>query len=322
MSARPTVVLTGIGGKLGRLVALRLHLQYQVVGLDPRPRPDLPAAITHLRIDPRRRRAENLFRRRQVQALVHLGGPRGATRDQEESLGAGVTGTQRLFDFCTAYQVPKVVLLSSADVYGPLPGTSQFISEDTALQGDLRYPEMRSLVAIDRMGQSFYWAQPQIATVLLRPAHILGPTLRNGASTYLRLPYYPVILGFDPLLQAIHQEDLVTAIELALAPELRGIFNLAGTEPAPLRRVLAQIGRPQVPVPAPLVRRAFHQLWRLGLTNFPPPEIDHLQYGSVLDTARAAAGLRLRPAWSWPKIVEQFRELGAERAGGRVGARG
>jgi UDP-glucose 4-epimerase len=70
-----TIVITGIAGRLGRIVARRLHhdLDYHIVGLDRRPMPGRPKDIEHHQVDLRGKHARDIFRVGAVDALVHLG---------------------------------------------------------------------------------------------------------------------------------------------------------------------------------------------------------------------------------------------------------
>ena len=75
-AARPrTVVVTGIAGRLGRIVARRLHreLDWRIVGLDRRPMPGRPKDIEHHQVDLRSKKARDVFRSGEVDALIHLG---------------------------------------------------------------------------------------------------------------------------------------------------------------------------------------------------------------------------------------------------------
>src|SRR5437868_14842421 len=78
------------------------------------------------------------------------------------------------------------------------------------------------------------WKYPEVDTVILRPAHIVGPTVRNAPSTYLRLPRPWTLAGFDPMVQLIHEEDVAHVLALALRPALRGVFNICGPGELPL----------------------------------------------------------------------------------------
>ena len=118
--------------------------------------------------------------------------------------------------------------------------------------------------------------------------NIIGPTVRNAPSTYLRMELPVKAMGFDPMLQLIHEEDACRAMVIALRPGLRGVFNVTGPGEVPLSLVLRELGRTPIPIPhillRPLVRRAFEARF----TSFPPEEVDHIQYLCVVDGSRFA----------------------------------
>ena len=147
------------------------------------------------------------------------------------------------------------------------------------------------------LAQSFFWKVPETETVILRPVHILG-RVRNAASNFLRLGTVPTLLGFDPMVQVIHEGDVVRAIHAALAPGKRGIFNVAGPEPLPLSRILKLLGKTSVPVPYTLGKALMKRLWSFRLTTFPAPELDHIRYVCMVDDRRARDDLGYAPGES------------------------
>jgi UDP-glucose 4-epimerase len=288
------VVVTGICGRLGRRVARRLHRERGVIGLDRRAFPDRPKDIEHWQIDIRRKKARDVFRNRAVAALVHLGVMHDPRDGEEERHTWNVLGFQKLLDYARLQDVPKVVLLSSANVYGPRPDNPQFLTEDAPLLAASKFSAMRDLVELDMLAQSFFWKHPQIETVILRPAHILGP-VKNAPSNYLRLPVVPTLMGFDPMMQCVHHEDVVEAIRLALKPGVRGIFNIAGPPALPISHAIRMLGRGHLPVPHPLARATLDRLWKMRLTSFPAPELDFIRYVCMVDDSRARQVLGYAP---------------------------
>ena len=131
-------------------------------------------------------------------------------------------GTHKILDLCVRHGVRKVVVLSSANVYGPRPDNSNFLPEETPLMAADRFSEMRDLIELDMYAQSFMWKHPELETVILRPVNIVGPTVRNAPSNYLRIERPLTVMGFDPMVQLIHEEDVCRALALALKPGLRG----------------------------------------------------------------------------------------------------
>lgn len=305
-SACRKIVLTGIAGRLGRLVAKRLHRlgTHEVVGLDRRPFSQLPKDIQHLQVDLRSRRAREIFRAGDVDALIHLGLMHDPRRSREEVHSWNVVGTTRLLEHCADFKVRKVVLLSSANVYGPRPENTQFLTEDAPLMASQDFPAIRDLIEADMQVSSFFWRDGgrEIETVILRPVHILG-AVHNAASNYLRLDPIPVIMGFDPMVQVIHEEDVTEAILLALQPGARGIMNLTGPGEVPLSMILHELGKNTIPIPSPAFEVAMRMMWRFRFTSFPVPELAHIRYTCMVDGSRARNILGFRPKYSLKETI-------------------
>ena len=169
--------------------------------------PGRPKDIEHHQVDLRSKKARDVFRAGDVDALIHLGVMHDPRARPAELYSWNITGTTKLLEYCQAYRVPKVVLLSSANVYGPRPDNPQFLTEDAPLLAAQRFPQMRDLVEIDHLVSTFLWRAQNVETVILRPVHIVGP-VHNAPSNYLRLERPPVLLGFDPMVQLIHYQDI------------------------------------------------------------------------------------------------------------------
>lgn len=293
-TAEPAVLITGICGRLGRLLARRLHREGPVVGIDRRPFPGRPKDIVHHQFDVRRKKTRDVFRASNVAAVVHLGVMHDPRASEREHHTWNVIGFQKLLEYMTQYSVPKLVVLSSANVYGPQPENAQFLTEEAPLSGAQDFSGIRDLVSLDQLAQSFFWRHPETETVILRPVHILGG-VHNAPSNYLRLPRPWTLLGFDPMVQVIHESDVVEAVRAALRPGVRGIFNLAGPGEVPLSRLLAMLGRKPLRVPHPIAGSVLGRLFRWRLTSFPAPELDHVKYVCMVDDSRARQVLGWEP---------------------------
>jgi UDP-glucose 4-epimerase len=290
----PPVLITGICGRLGRRLTRRLHRERSVVGIDRRDFDGRPKDVQHHKFDIRRKKTQDVFRQHRLAAVVHLGVMHDPRVSQAEHHSWNVVGFQRLLDFVAQYDVPKLVVLSSANVYGPRPDNPQFLAEDAPLLGGAAFSEIRDLIEVDMLAQSFFWKRPETETVILRPCHIVGG-VRNAPSNYLRLKAIPTLLGFDPMVQVIHQDDVVNAITAALRPGVRGIFNIAGPPPLPLSRLIEKTGRPRITIPHFLATGIIQSLWRYRVTSFPAPELDHIRYVCMVDDRRARAELGYAP---------------------------
>jgi len=304
------VVITGISGRLGRIVARQLHhdVAWQIVGLDRRPMPGRPKDIEHHQVDLRSKKARDVFRAGDVDALIHLGVMHDPRARPAELYSWNITGTTKLLEYCQAYRVPKVVLLSSANVYGPRPDNPQFLTEDAPLLAAQRFPQMRDLVEIDHLVSTFLWRAQAVETVILRPVHIVGP-VHNAPSNYLRIERPPILLGFDPMVQLIHVQDVAAAIALALAPGRRGIYNLVGPGEVPLSVVLEELGRQPYAIPHPFARPLLSLAFRLGMSSYPVAELDFIRYVCMVDGRRASAELGFRPQFGLRDTIRAVEEL-------------
>jgi len=299
----PSVAITGIAGNLGKKLAKLLHGDTRLVGIDRRPFREKPKDVEHHQLDIRKNRLEEVFRRARVDAIAHLGLKHDPRERASEAHSFNVAGTQKLLDLAVRHRVGKVVLLSSANVYGPLPGNPNFLPEETPLLGAARFPNVRDLIEVDMYVQSFMWKHPEVETVVLRPVNIVGPTVRNAPSNYLRLEHPLTVLGFDPMVQLIHEEDVCSAIALALRPGVRGVFNVTGPGEVPLSTVLRELGRDPVPVPDFLLRALARRLFDARLSNYPPGEIDYIQYLCAVDGSRFVRETGWTPKYSLRETI-------------------
>jgi UDP-glucose 4-epimerase len=172
--------------------------------------------------------------------------------------------------------------------------------------GGERFSDIRDLIGVDMLGQSFFWKHTTVKTVILRPVHIVG-AVRNAPSNYLRLLRPWTLAGFDPMVQIIHELDLARAIEAALQPSVEGVFNIAGCEPAPLSQLVELAGGQPRVVPHPLAGPILRRLWRYRLTSFPAPELDHLRYVCMVDGERAQDVLGFQPRYDLHATLAHLR---------------
>jgi UDP-glucose 4-epimerase len=309
-SSQSAVVVTGISGNLGRTVARLLHTRERIIGIDRRPFPGKPKDLEMYQLDLRKKKAEDIFRRERVRAVIHMGIMHDPRMSQEEHHSFNLVGTTRLLHYCAKYGVKKLVVLSSANVYGPSPDNSNFLTEDAPLMAAGRDSGVRDLIAVDMMAHGFFWKQPEVETVILRPVHIVGPSIKNAPSNYLRLRRPWMLMGFDPMIQLIHVEDAARAMVEALRPGPKGVYNVVGPGEVPLSSALRELGRSPIPVPAPFARLALGALFDAHLASFPSPELDHIQFLCAVDGTRWKAEVGFEPSRTMRETVRSVLDDG------------
>ena len=236
------VLIVGVARGQGRLLARRLSRDLRVVGVDVDDWERRPAGVPFYRTDVRSRAFEDALRKEQPDAVVHLGTVRHFRGPETQRFDANVRGTRKLLDLCRSHGVRKLVVLSTSYVYGALPDNPSFMTEDHPLLAGRNYPEIRDLVEVDSLATAFMWQYPDIHTSILRPVPTLGYYSENSIVNYLRQARVVVMMGFNPMLQFMHEEDLAEAIALVLEQRLRGVYNVTGPGEVPLRTAIRETG--------------------------------------------------------------------------------
>jgi UDP-glucose 4-epimerase len=204
--------------------------------------------------------------------------------------------------------VQKLVVFSSGTVYGALHDNPFYLDEDRALEASRAYPEIRDLVEVDALATTFLWRYPHISTCVLRPVNVLGHYARSMISEYLRLDRQPAVLGFDPLMQFIHEQDVVEAIALSLEHGLQGVFNLVGPGQVPIHTAIRESGGRAVPLPEFLFRPLIRLLFARGLVPWPEGAIDFLKFPVTLSGRRFDEATTVRPLFGLEEIFQSLRD--------------
>ena len=72
---------------------------------------------------------------------------------------------------------------------------------------------------------------------------------------YFERNIVPVPMGYDPLVQLIHEDDVANVFMRAVLESHPGVYNAVGRGVLPLSTLLALAGKRVVPLPAPLLHR-------------------------------------------------------------------
>jgi UDP-glucose 4-epimerase len=270
------VLLTGIAGKAGQIVAHRLLAHgFEVIGIDKRSWPRAPEGIEIHRADIRKRAAEEVFRHSRPEAVIHMATVTHLAHRSDERYRINLQGTRAVFDHSHNYGVKQVLFVGRHTFYGASSVSPLYHKEDDPPQSVNTFPELSDLVAADLYAGSALWRYPELATCILRICYTLGPACHGTLASFLRGRRVLTALGFDPLFQFMHEQDMAEAIVLALSKKLRGVYNVAGPSPVPLSIIIKEAGRQQVPVPEQLFRL---MQGRFGMPRVPRGAVAHIKY--------------------------------------------
>ena len=309
-----SLAITGLDTFVGvRLVErlLREPEQPRIVGIDLRVPRRLEGRIEFARIDLTEPTADSavaeVLTKNACDAVVHAAFFARAFSDRSYAHELEVIGSLHVMNAAAAAGVRKLVVMSSAEVYGPHPDNPNFLTEEHPLRSQAHAHAVQDRVEMEGLLRVFAQRHPDMVVTLLRPCWVLGPSQFSAVTRHFEPKRVTTLMGFDPLMQFLHEEDLLDAVELALTRDAPGPFNLAGDGALPLTTLIRLAGKRTLPIPHPLLYRLgyLESVRRTG--DSPEAFYDYLRYLWVLDTARARSELGFRPEYTtkeaWMSLV-------------------
>lgn len=304
-----TVLVTGVGNYWGARVAARLLTlpDLHVMGLDTAPPAEPVKGLDFIQADIRNPLLTDLLREEGVDCIVHLAFVE-SDRPSEASFDLNVMGTMKVFGAAAAAGVPKLVWKSSTMVYGARPDNSAFLPEERGLTANADTGYIRDLVEIEAFCNGFRGQNPEISLTVLRFPSIVGPRVDSRMTRWLASPITPVLMGFDPMMQVIHEDDVVEAIVHAAIHDAPGVFNVAAEGALPLSKLRRLAGKHSPPV--------FHlaAYWGnplLAAMRFPvnrvwPIPLDYMRYPWVAELTRMRHSFGFIPRYTAQEALREF----------------
>lgn len=292
-----SVLIIGIQGALAKITAellIKKHPQIRIHGVDSRTISDVPlrSQLTFQQMKYTRTNFEKIFREYNFDTILHLGrlGHSRATGNINKRIDINLVGTNTILELAHKFHSKKVVILSTQHVYGAHGDNSMFLKEDAPLRGSFKYAELRDVVEMDQMCTNWMWKnQNHIETVVLRPCNIIGPQIKNSITQYLKTPYAPLPIDYNPMFQFVHEFDMASIIVASAESLKTGIYNVAGDDVVSLHEASAIVGMRKVKVPIILVEqlaKIMTPVWK-----FPSYLIDYLKFPVTLDNSELKKNL-------------------------------
>jgi UDP-glucose 4-epimerase len=202
-----------------------------------------------------------------------------------------VMGTMNILAACTGTDSPvrKVVFKSSTHFYGCEQDDPAFFDETMRRPHPPRTGIERDIVEAEASLAEFAERNPDKAVSILRFANVLGPDVETSHIKLFSLPVVPMILGFDPRYQFVHEDDVVHALEHAVAHSVPGVYNIAGDGVLALSEVAGLLGKPYAPMLPPWgTGIAAAVARRIGI-EIPPEALNQMRFGRGVDNRRFKA---------------------------------
>jgi len=251
-------------------------------------------------------RLSEILSAERADTLVHLAFTSSPTHATAHAHELESVGTRHVLVAARHADVGKVVMWSQTMLYGAHPSNPNFLTERHPLRAPAKEPWFGDKIEAENEVAHFAEQNPRAVVTVLRTAPILGPTVHNFLTRWLARRMVPVAMGFDPLVQFLHEVDAIAAFKLAIDRDHPGVYNIVGDGVLPLSTVIKLAGRLAVPIPHPVARRMGAVLWLAQLAEAPPTFLHYLRFLCVADGSKARDKLGFRPAYTTREAVLDF----------------
>jgi nucleoside-diphosphate-sugar epimerase len=282
LEQRPVVAITGAARGLGLALTTRLassDVVGRVVAIDGT-RGDVKGVtwrIVNVR-DP-----ALAGRLAGVDVVVHTDIDMSPDTDARSRRAFNVRGAQTVLTAAAAGGVSRVVLVTSAMVYGARPDNSVPLPEDAPLSPDSDDSVVGDLLEIEHLAERSPRTHPGLQVTIARPAALVGDEIDTLITRHFEAPRLLAVKGCAARWQFCHVDDLVAALELAAAGRITGAFAV-GSEGWLEQDELEDIaGLHRIELPPGLTFATAQRLHRAGITPAPVSDLRYVVYPWVVD---------------------------------------
>ena len=297
----PVVAVTGAARGIGRALTVRLATSpdvKKVIAIDAR-RGDI-AGVTWRVADVRDPALAG--RLAGVDVVVHADYDLAPDSDARQRRAFNVRGAQTVLTAAAAGRVGRVVLVTSAMVYGARPDNQVPLAEDAPLTADADSSVAGDLLEIEQLARRSPRANPGTAVTVVRPAALVGDDIDTLLIRHFEAPRLLTVKGCAPRWQFCHVDDLVSALEFAVGGKIDGAFAVGCDGWLEQDEVERVSGLKSIELPARLTFGTAQRLHRVGVTPAPAMDLRYVVYPWVVDCAALrAAGWR--PAFGNEEVL-------------------
>ena len=309
-SEKKNILITGVTSSIGRTLAINLYNHRRVgiifgVGKEKKPYyfNDFDSkrfVYRHCNIL-KYRELKNLFlsksfARSKINTVVHLAFHNRLMRG-EDVHALNVNGTKNLIENCIdTGHITKFVFKSSDVVYKLRPHNPVYLDENADLNFDPDADQwIKDRVDADMICRSLM-DNKKMKIVILRMTNIIGRNISGQFNAYFDSKPIFKTLGFNPMINLIHMKDVIQAISLAIRKNVKGIYNIAGQDTAPITTFADLNHSHCISIPEPLLGPLNWLQRQMGLTDYYySVDRDRQKYTALLDIAKAQRDLGFEP---------------------------
>ena len=251
-------------------------------------------------------RIADVLRGAGADVVIHAAFLPAPTHQVEQMHELESIGTMNVLAACESSDVRQLVLWSQTLLYGARPDNPALLPETWPLRAAAESSFIRDKLEAEHQVAEFARRFPAVKVAVLRAAPIVGPHAVGIVPSLLQRTLVPVAAGFDPLMQDVHEYDVLDAFKRVLDGGHAGVFNIVGGGVLPVTTALLVAGRVPLPMPPILLRQLLGMLWAVRASDASATLVDYLMYPCVADGTRASRELAFRPTYSSQEAIGDY----------------
>lgn len=312
MKSEKIVAITGTNDFLGGVLLKKLiHEPWckRIIALDVFPPKRHPKIIYHpLHLDQMEEEQglAPLLEHHGCTTFIHAAIPQRPMRNLERSHEILSVATMYLLHAVAEGKVPHLILGSTTEVYGAKPTNPNMMRENSKRHAGRGNPFLKDKIDVEEQFERYAHVHPKSIVTILRTCPILGQSAPNWAAQFLGQKVVPTVAGYDPLIQFVHEHDVVRAYMQVIQHPHVGAYNIVGGGVIPLSKALAIAGKTSLPLPSPVLYLTADFLWQASISPVPSASLDFLKYGCVADSAKARHDLGFEAVYNTEEALLSF----------------
>ncbi|HEX3908397.1 MAG TPA: NAD-dependent epimerase/dehydratase family protein [Mycobacteriales bacterium] len=310
---RARIAVTGAASPLGLATLTTLLARDpapRVIGLDTR-KPAV-AGVTWRAVEVEQ--PEIVAELAGVDAVIHLAMDRVPSTDMAGRRAVNVRGTELLLAAAGEAAVSRVVMVTSAMVYGAARDNPIPLSEDGPLHAEPGAGLVGDWLGVERaVAHHGADGRPPEVTVV-RPASLVGPDTHGMLPGLFEAVRILALRDARCLWQFCHVDDLVAALVAAALGQVSGVVTVGCDGYLERADVERLSGLRSVVVPHSVARVTAERLHRIGAIASPASELEYLMHPWIVGSQQLRA-TGWTPRWTNERALLDHLERLGDRAG-------
>ncbi|MFT7581913.1 MAG: UDP-glucose 4-epimerase [Myxococcota bacterium] len=313
------VALTGACGFFGERLISALELDpacKHIVALDIRPPKSGGLKTRFVRLDLTNPSADEIaarvLRDDGIDVLCHMAFLSNPSHSSSWAHELEAIGSFYIMNAAAEAKVKKVIMRSTTMVYGASAMNPAFLTEKHPLRGVRKSRWVMDKVGAERELARLARDCPDMVATSLRFGMTVGPTIRNFWTNVFARQVVVKLMGYDPRMQFLHEDDALAALLKCVREDHRGAYNIVGGGQLFLSDVLKLGGKLPARVPHLLGSSISSVLFNLQVAPAPGTFLNFMRHTIVADDHRMRDEMGFVPTHSTRDAIMAL--FGRERA--------